>query len=250
MLAASINEISWQDHVLAESSCKFGSNKESVIYMAISSNAFLIFDFDGTLANTFAYGVEIFNEIAPAYGLAEISLAKVQALRKLSTQEILDELRISRVMAIKMGAQIRKILHSRMDQVEPIAGAREAILNLHREGFRLGILSSNSVGNIRAFLEKTEMLECFSFIEAGVSLFGKSTRIANVLRKNSLSPSEVIYVGDETRDIEAARKTNVSSLAVCWGANDREALKSEAPEFCIDDPAELLRCAQQFVAKK
>ncbi|MEC5126066.1 HAD-IA family hydrolase [Verrucomicrobiales bacterium BCK34] len=218
--------------------------------MVVSSKPFLIFDFDGTLANTFAFGVEIFNEVAPAYGLTEISVARVQQLRKLTTQEILDELHISRVMAIKMGAQIRKILHSRMEQVEPIDGAREAILNLHREGFRLGILSSNSVGNIRAFLEKTEMLECFSFIEAGVSLFGKSTRIANVLRKKSLSPSEVIYVGDETRDMEAARKNNVSSLAVCWGANGREALEGEAPEFCIDDPVDLLGCAREFASRE
>ncbi|MDF1739997.1 MAG: HAD-IA family hydrolase [Verrucomicrobiales bacterium] len=218
--------------------------------MVVSSKPFLIFDFDGTLANTFAFGVEIFNEVAPAYGLAEISVARVQQLRKLTTQEILDELHISRVMAIKMGAQIRKILHSRMEQVEPIDGAREAILNLHQEGFRLGILSSNSVGNIRAFLEKTEMLECFSFIEAGVSLFGKSTRIANVLRKKSLSPTEVIYVGDETRDMEAARKNHVSALAVCWGANGREALEGESPEFCIDDPVDLLGCAQAFASKE
>ena len=218
--------------------------------MAISSRAFLIFDFDGTLANTFAFGVEIFNEVAPDYGLGDISVERVQELRKLTTQEILDDLGVSRVMAIKMGAHIRKILHSRMDQVVPIDGAREAILELHREGFSMGILSSNSVGNIRMFLENSEMLDCFTFIEAGVSLFGKSTRIAKVLRKYSLDPSEVIYVGDETRDMEAARKTRVSALGVCWGANERAAMESEAPEFCIDEPADLLRCAQQFAAKK
>ncbi len=218
--------------------------------MVLSSKPFLIFDFDGTLANTFAFGVEIFNEVAPGYGLASISIARVQELRKLTTQEILDELGVSRVLAIKMGAHIRKVLHSRMDQVQPIDGAREAILSLHGEGFRLGILSSNSVDNIRMFLEKSEMLECFSFIEAGVSLFGKPTRIAKVLRKHSLDPATVIYVGDETRDMEAARKTNVSALAVCWGANGREAMENENAEFCIDDPAEIILCAREFAARK
>ena len=153
-------------------------------------------------------------------------------------------------MAIRVGAHTRKIFHARMDEVEPIEGARRAILDLHREGFRLGILSSNSVGNIRMFLRKTEMLECFSFIEAGVSLFGKSTRIAKVLRKHSLDSAEVIYVGDETRDMEAARKTKVSALAVCWGANGKEAMENEQPLFCINDQAELLSCAQQFPAEE
>lgn len=71
--------------------------------MEVISKPFLIFDFDGILANTFAFGVEIFNEVAPEYGLDEISIAKVQELRKLTTQEILDQLGVSRVMAIKMG---------------------------------------------------------------------------------------------------------------------------------------------------
>ena len=109
--------------------------------MVSGSKPFLIFDFDGTLADTFAFGVEIFNEVAPNYGLGEISISKVQELRKLTTQEILDELSVSRAMAIKMGAHIRKNLHARMEQVEPIDGACRAILDLNREGFRLGILS-------------------------------------------------------------------------------------------------------------
>ena len=70
--------------------------------------------------------------------------------------------------------------------------------------------------------------------------------IANVLRKASVPTSLAMYVGDETRDMEAARESLVSGVAVCWGTNGREAMETEGPEYCIDDPAELLECARRF----
>ncbi len=51
-----------------------------MIRMVSSSKPFLIFDFDGTLANMFAFGVEIFNEVAPDYGFGKITVAKEQKL--------------------------------------------------------------------------------------------------------------------------------------------------------------------------
>ena len=83
-----------------------------------------------------------------------------------------------------------------------------------------------------------------------VSLFGKTHRIGNVLKKTGIAPSATMYVGDETRDMEAARKAHVSAIAVCWGANGREAMETEGPDFCIDDPAELIDCARQFESAK
>lgn len=216
--------------------------------MVGTSRPLLIFDFDGTLANTIETGIEIYNELASGYGLKTVSVSEVRELRKLNTRALLDELGISRLMAVKLGAHIRKLLHERMGEVDMIKGTRDAIRDLHREGFRLGILSSNSADNVRMFIKRFELLDCFSFIEAGVSLFGKPHRIANVLKKMSIEPSIAMYVGDETRDMEAARKTHVSGLAVCWGANGREAMETEGPDYCIDDPAELIRCARDFEA--
>jgi HAD superfamily hydrolase (TIGR01549 family) len=215
-----------------------------------TSKPLLIFDFDGTLANTIETGIQIYNELAAGYGLRSVTVAEVRELRKLNTRALLDELGISRLMAVKLGAHIRKVLHDRMDEVEMIKGMREAVQELHREGFRLGILSSNSADNVRLIMKRFDLLDCFSFIEAGVSLFGKPHRIANVLKKTGIAPSLAMYVGDETRDMEAARKTHVSGVAVCWGANGREAMETEGPDFCIDDPSELIACARTFASEK
>lgn len=216
--------------------------------MAGSSKPLLIFDFDGTLANTLEAGIEIFNELASDYGLEKVTIEDVRELRKLNTRALLDHLGISRLLAVKLGAHIRKLLHQRMEQVDMIRGVEEALRDLHRSGFQLGILSSNSADNVRCFMKRFGLLDCFLFIEAGVSLFGKPQRILNVLRRTKTDPSRVIYVGDETRDMEAARVSKVKGLAVCWGANEREAMETEDPAFCIDEPGELIECARRFEA--
>lgn len=218
--------------------------------MAGSTKPLLIFDFDGTLANTMTTGIEIFNDLAEGYGLKRVTEAEVRELRKLNTRALLDHVGVSRLMAVKLGAHLRRVLHQRMDQVEMIPGVREAIGELHGDGFRLGILSSNSADNVRMFLKRFDLLDCFSFIEAGVSLFGKPQRILNVLKKAKIPPHSVLYVGDETRDMEAARMSKVTGLAVCWGVNEREAMETEDPGFCIDRPVELIRCAREFSASR
>lgn len=214
--------------------------------MPEAARPLLIFDFDGTLADTIGTGIGIYNEIAPSYGLRTVTKAEVGELRKLNTRALLDELGISRLLAVKLGAHIRRVLHERMDRVEMIPGTREMVLGLHEAGFRLGIITSNAVDNVRLVLRRFGLLDCFLFIEAGVSLFGKQRRISKVLRRLGVPASLAIYVGDETRDMEAARKSLVSGLAVCWGTNGREAMETEGPDYCIDDPEELLDCARRF----
>ena len=206
----------------------------------------LIFDFDGTLAQTLETGIAIFNEIAPDYDLQPVTMEEAQELRKLHTRALLDRLGVSRLLAVKLAAHIRKLLHERMDQVNLIPNVAEAIHELRDDGFRMGILSSNSAENVRLFLQRYQLDDCFSFIEAGVSLFGKPQRIRNLLRKIKVPTSETLYVGDETRDMEASRKAKVCGLAVCWGANGREAMLTEGPEFCVDTPAEMVAAARQF----
>lgn len=208
----------------------------------------LIFDFDGTLANTLETGIAIYNEIAPGYKLIPITISEAQELRKLNTRALLDHLGISRIVAVKVGAHIKKLLHDRMEQVEIINGTDVAIRKLYDAGYRLGILSSNSAGNIRTFMKRYELLDCFSFFEAGVSLFGKPQRIKKVLRKEKIGAEHAMYIGDETRDMEAARDSHVAGIAVCWGANGREAMLTEDPAYCIDQPEELLTCADEFAA--
>jgi phosphoglycolate phosphatase len=67
-----------------------------------------------------------------------------------------------------------------------------------------------------------------------------------VIKQRQIKPETVIYVGDETRDIEAAKKANVQVIAVSWGFNSPEALARENPNFLIDHPWELLEVINRY----
>ena len=53
------------------------------------------------------------------------------------------------------------------------------------------------------------------------------------------SKNHVFYVCDEVRDIEAARKSGIKSIAVTWGYNTKGALIKENPDFLVNSPDEL-----------
>ena len=61
------------------------------------------------------------------------------------------------------------------------------------------------------------------------------------MKINKLTPEEVIYVGDETRDIEASKTIPIKVIAVSWGFNSAEALAKQNPDFLIQKPSELLK---------
>ncbi|MGL5794649.1 MAG: HAD hydrolase-like protein, partial [Waterburya sp.] len=61
-----------------------------------------------------------------------------------------------------------------------------------------------------------------------------------LIKDNQLNNSDVIYVGDETRDIRSARKSNVGIVAVGWGFNSAEILQEYQPDYLIYQPQELL----------
>jgi len=50
----------------------------------------------------------------------------------------------------------------------------------------------------------------------------------------------MLYVGDEIRDIRAARKVGIAVAAVTWGFNSQEALAAENPDFLVDSPEKFL----------
>jgi phosphoglycolate phosphatase-like HAD superfamily hydrolase len=66
------------------------------------------------------------------------------------------------------------------------------------------------------------------------------------LRKESLNPEEVVYVGDETRDIEAAKKSQIKVIAVTWGFNSKQVLAAQNPDFLIDRPEELIKVIESL----
>ena len=200
----------------------------------------IIFDFDGTIADTVDALVTIANRLALEFGYVPINSQELVLLRNLTAREII---KYSGVSLFKIPFMVKKVkgeLKHKIPELTPVEGINAALIELHHQGYHLGIITSNSQENVNEFLKCHNLDYLFDFIYSGVTIFGKTTIINNVLRQKHFQPESVIYVGDETRDIESAKKANIKVIAVSWGFNSPEALSKQNPDFLIHHPHELL----------
>ena len=199
---------------------------------------YVLFDFDGTLGDTFQLGFEILNILAPEFGFRPLPAEDLESARDLSTRGLMKHLGIPRMKLHKIARRGTEEITKRIDTVQSFSGVPEMVRHLHESGFRLGILTSNSEPNVRAFL-KAQDLEHFDFIQSSSKLLGKGAVLRRLMKKHHLKPREIFFVGDELRDIEAAQETGVHIAAVTWGYNSRMALEAAAPDYIFDTPGEV-----------
>lgn len=198
----------------------------------------LVFDFDGTIADTLGETRKIFNQIAPEYGIREVAEYEVSELRHLSLKEILNELRIPKHRVPYIIARGTGMMRKNIDQLQLIKGMKEALTELRQHTKNFGILTSNATANVDIFLKNHGIRELFDFVSSTSKLTGKSRHLKAIRKTFSLEHSEMIYIGDELRDVKAAQKAGIPHAAVSWGFNSRESLAEEKPTFLFDHPEE------------
>ncbi|MBI3485789.1 HAD-IA family hydrolase [Candidatus Daviesbacteria bacterium] len=207
----------------------------------------ILFDFDGTIANTIDIVSEIYNKFAPSYGFKTIDKKEMIHIKSLSPLQILKDLRKSWLSFIKLPFFIKKIegeLNRQMESVKFYPGIIELLKRLKSEGYKLGIISSDTKKNIKKFLKLND-LDFFDFIYTG-SFWGKSNLINKFLKDLDFKPSEVIYIGDEVRDIQAANKSQIDIVSVTWGFGSKKTLFQHKPNFIVNKPMDILFFLKKF----
>lgn len=201
----------------------------------------LIFDFDGTLADSRKTLVEIANNLASEFGFDRVTEDEMIRLSNLSSRDIFYQ---SPIPAYKIPFLLRRIkseLNQKIASLEPFYGIKETLNILKKEGYILGILTSNLKENVLDFLHNNNLGEYFDFVYSASTLFGKHKILKKIIKKHHLPLEKTIYVGDETRDIEAAKKSKIKVIAVTWGFNSASVLAEYKPDFLIHQPQELTK---------
>ena len=203
----------------------------------------ILWDFDGTLADTLAGLLRLFNELAAAYDFAPLTdphAARELPLRQLLKQQRVPVWRLPRLMRHFLEAQ-----QSQMPTTRLYEGLCPLLEELSSCGLALGVVSSNSADNVRACLQANGVEQRFAVVVGYRRLFGKHRALARVSRQRQLDPRRVLYVGDEVRDIEAARRAQMEICSVTWGVNSRTLLARHEPDYLIDRPAQFLDVIEQ-----
>jgi phosphoglycolate phosphatase-like HAD superfamily hydrolase len=198
----------------------------------------LIFDFDGTIADSLELHRQIYNQLAARYHRDHIAQSHIQNLRDLEMKDFLKKMKIPLLQLPSLIQEAQKIANDRPVS-QPILGITSVIKTLS-ERFTLGIVTSNTQDYCETFLKQHRLETYFSFVQAERDLFGKDHKLKKLLRDKKLSRQETVYIGDEVRDIEAARKIPLQNIGVAWGFNSTEALKNAQADMIFADPQELL----------
>lgn len=210
----------------------------------------VMFDFDGTIADTYNAIANITNQLSSEFGYKALSQEELLLLKNLSSREVV---KISEISIFKIPFLVRRVrteLSKEIADLSPIENIIPVLFELKNREYTLGIITSNARENVKIFLRKNQLDGLFRYIHSSTSIFGKHRVINQTIKNNRLKKDNVLYVGDETRDIRSARRSNIGVAAVSWGFNSAKILKEHNPNYLVNQPSELLSAIEDYYSQK
>lgn len=189
----------------------------------------VLFDLDGTLADSFPWFLRVANLVAREYDFREIGEADIDPLRRAGSREILAMLEVPLWKVPLIARRMRALKREAIADIALFPGAGEMLRALVAKGVCIGLVSSDSEVNARRQLG-AENAALFSYFDCGAALFGKARRFARLSAKAGVTRREVIAIGDEVRDAEAAHAAGIAFGAVTWGYAHPDTLRALDPD--------------------
>ena len=187
-----------------------------------------IFDFDGTLADSLPWLLQIVNQVADRYDFRRVSPHELETLRGAAPREMLAHVGLPVWKLPLVARHVRKLMARDIEQIQLFPGVPEMLEALARGGVELAIVTSNSKNNVRRILGPHHA----GFIRhyaCNASMFGKRRKLRGVIRASGVARHEIISIGDEVRDVHASHAEELAFGAVTWGYASPEALLAYKP---------------------
>ena len=200
---------------------------------------YVIFDFDGTLADTEEANFVIYQKLAEKYNLRNITMDELGRLKKMHAKEVMAYIELKKrylPFLLKKGKTLLTQDIKNISLCKP--DIFHIICTLREMGIKTGIITTNSKTNVKLFLEAHNVDVFDTIVSAG--MFGKESKMKKIVKKAKITLNKFLYVGDEIRDITAARNAGMDIASVGWGYNTVESLKKHEPDYLIFEPSELI----------
>jgi phosphoglycolate phosphatase len=199
----------------------------------------VIFDFDGTLADSFGWFLDTFDAIADRFDFKRLDRDRIEDFRHLDARALMRLHGVPMWKVPMIAAHARTLQGRNLDTIRPFDGLAEVIGGLKANDIAVAVVTSNARGNVETVLgpELTAQIDYFA---CGSSLFGKAGKFKALLQSFHLAPQEVLAIGDELRDIAAARAAGIKAGAVTWGYTAASRLAAERPDYLFATPADII----------
>lgn len=200
---------------------------------------YLIFDFDGTVVDSASLYIRLASNIAGEFGLPKLSIDELRLFSTMPIKERCKKLGIPLYRLPAMNIRMQEEIKNHIHELNWIEGIEDGVKELKQAGFKLAIISSNSIANIERFF-KDKNLDIFDEIFSSKGLFDKHRAINKLIKKLGIKKHEAVYIGDEHRDIKACKKSKIKIVSVTWGFDSEELLIKGEPDFIAHTPRELV----------
>lgn len=205
--------------------------------MRSDAQSALIFDFDGTLADSMLVSLDILYRLVHHVPLPAEDVSRIRGMTLL---EVLRQLRISPWQALLLRGKAYRAMGGRISELTLVPGVKSMLQMLARQ-HRLYIVSSNSTGNIQVALKQFGVDQLMTSIQGSANPLSKTSALRKLVRMHALRPAETWYIGDQSGDIYAAHRAGLRAAAVSWGFSNLHTLEAARPDLLVFTPEELLQ---------
>jgi phosphoglycolate phosphatase len=199
----------------------------------------VIFDFDGTLSDSGDWFLSVVDELAAKFKFRTIAPDEVDMLRHRSSREVIEFLGIPKWKLPLIARYLRRLVGRNAHEIELFPGTPNLLEQLAETGVKIALVTSNAEDNARKILGPVHAAR-IDFFACGSSLFGKAPKFRRVLKKLGIRANETLAIGDETRDVDAAREVGMRCGSVLWGYAAEEALAALKPDTLFRTPQDIL----------
>lgn len=199
----------------------------------------VIFDLDGTLADTLDVCIEAFQFAIKAHTGEQLSPAEVVALWG-PTEEGVLRAAVGPEWEESVETFLSEYERLHVSVPEPFPGILELLNHLRSVGIPAAVVTGKGPRSAQISLEVLGIEDAFDAVEAG-SIDGaiKAQKISHILDQWDVSPAAVVYVGDHPHDAVEAHKAGTMAVAAAWSHHtDVEALRCSGPDEYFDSSQE------------
>lgn len=199
----------------------------------------VIFDFDGTLADSFPFFVGAVNDLAALHGFRPVCDHEVPALRQCTPREAMRRLDFPLWKLPAVTRSFKDLMTRSIDQVPLFDGVPAMVLALAGAGVKLAVVSSNAKANVAGVLGPA-LSASMVHIDGGASVLGKAPRLRRMARRIGVPAGQALYIGDVCADAQAAADAGLPFAAVTWGYGSLESFRGCRLQHVFDTPARIV----------
>jgi phosphoglycolate phosphatase-like HAD superfamily hydrolase len=199
----------------------------------------VIFDFDGTIADSEKTMMGIYEYLAKKNNRPPIDAKTKQMLRDGTTREAIKWAGI-RFWQIPGLLKVARVEYKKRSSKVKIFPAMEQVITSLSQDYDLYILSTNSEKTVKSILRKNQFHPKMTILK-GSSVFGKAKALKRLIKSGGYEAKECWMIGDELRDIEAGNRVKLKTIGVTWGLQSEKGLSIALPDYIVNQPKEILK---------